>query len=152
MKYSPLAHAVNILFLALFVLVPVIYCLHDLSLSKDTVGLILFFTFMFGIIIFADWYHMYITNTFTSIILFFVLGITVAAFCVLLASFVSDHKIIELITFKAKSWEGERLFLRFYVTGVGIAVSAVYSIPRLILIKLLTNGELPTMAVKNTNA
>lgn len=134
---------VNIIFLGVFVAIPVICCLKNTSLSIDTVRLILFATFMLGVVVFADWYHIYFTNTYNSIFWAFVLGISISVICVMGASFIGKKTIIELLTFKNKSWEGSRLFMRFFVAGIGIAISAIYSIPRLFLIRLITDEDLP---------
>lgn len=143
MKYPPLANIVNLLFLGVFVTIPVIYCLKNASLSIDTVRLILFATFILGIVIFADWYHIYFTNTYKSIFWAFIAGISLFIICVLATSFFGNKTIIELITFREKAWQDSRFFLRFFVAGIGISTSAIYSIPRLFLIRLITDEGLP---------
>lgn len=144
MKYPPIAHIVNIIFLGLIVASPVIYSIKAPSLPNDVVGLILFATFILGIVIFADWYHIYFTNTYKSIFLAFATGISVSIVSIVAASFFSENKIIELLSLQNESWEGSKGFFKLFITGSGIACSAIISIPRLFLIRLFTKNELPT--------
>ncbi len=125
MKYPPIAHIVNFLFLGAFVSIPIFFCLKTTSLSDDMFRLILFATFIFGVLIFADWYHIYFTNTYKSILMALITGICASVLCITAASYFNEKTIFALSTFKENSWDGSRFFLRFYVTGLGIAFSAI---------------------------
>jgi hypothetical protein len=143
MKYSLSAHIINILFIGIFAVTPIIYCFKNTSISDETFRLIFFFTFLFGALIFADWYHIYFTNTFKSIGFTCVLGVFIAAACLVIASKINDRTIFDLISFKVEAWRESHFLMRFFIVGVGIAICAMYSIPRLFLIKIFTKDKLP---------
>jgi hypothetical protein len=143
MRYPLSAHIINFLFIGMFATVPIIYCLKNTSISEETIGLILFFTFLFGVLIFADWYHIYFTNTYKSIAFAFILGIVISTICLISASIINGRTMFELLSLNIEAWKESRFFMRFFVTGAGIAVCALYSIPRLFLIRIFTKAELP---------
>ncbi len=143
MKYNIATHIINILFIGMFVTIPVLYCLKSISISDETVGYVLVFTYFFGVIIFADWYYLYLSNTYKSIMFYFLLGSFISAICLFSVALLDKKPIIELLSLRVEAWEGSRFFLKFFFVGAGISISAIYSIPRLFFIKLFINDSLP---------
>ncbi len=143
MKYSVIANSINILFLGLFLFLPIIYALNNIALSEDDARLIVVCGILFATLMFADWYHLYFTNSFKSIFSTFILGLFVTTLCISILLLTSETTIQDLISVKVGSWKGYSLLFKPFIVGIFMILGPIASIPRLLLIRLFTKKALP---------
>jgi hypothetical protein len=144
MKYSRLANGINVLFILGIYIAPIGYCLSDHSIPTDVGRTVIVLSFALGAFAIADWYYMYMTNSFNGIAWAIALGALVAVGALLIASVASGASVADLALFHSvEIWDGQRISLRAYVAGVGVVAVALVSVPRLLLIRSLSPQPLP---------
>jgi hypothetical protein len=141
MKYPPIVHFINILFLSAIFIFPFSLAIRLPNLSNGEVaGTILSF-WALGALLFADWYHMHMTDTYKGCVLAIFVGLLSAVICLYLESSLSGNKVIELVKFSGKSWQNSRLLLKWYLAGIGAIGCGAVSIQRIILVNLFAKSE-----------
>ena len=131
--------------MGLYFLLPIMVATLNPGLPEGLGRFLVFLAFVLVALSLADWYHLYISNTFKGIVRGFLSFSGIALVTVLLSAFLSNQSIAGLAMFSnPDNWDGYKLLLKFYVIGVGFALITVLSVPRLLLIKLLTDKPLPS--------
>lgn len=141
-KYSLPAQFVNIIFLALIFVTPI---LLGLNTSINHEFSVLFFVICWGIgtLLLADWYHFYYTNSFKECLSSILLGLVVSATCLVFQYLNSDYSLFELSLLHLACLNNP-LLVKIYIVSLGLFCSSIISLPRLLLIKILTNNRLPS--------
>jgi len=144
MNYSFPANLVNIVFIAAVFLLPVGFCLY-FAIAPEVGRTVIMLSFFLAGFLIADWYHFYSGNSYSGIGWALVTGIVAAFVSVAIVAILTGSSIWEIAALESpESWDGFSSYvLRFYITGVGIVLTAVVSIPRLFLVKYFSNEELP---------
>lgn len=144
MRYAPLAHIVNVMFIAALFLVPLAYCLWDTSVPTDIGRTVILLSFGLSAFAIGDWYHFHYTNTFAGIRLAMALGLLLVAASALYVSWVAKASLIDVFMFSPSTlWDGHRYGLKAFLAGIGVVGTAIVSIPRLVLIRALSGQSLP---------
>lgn len=144
MKYSGIANTINIFFLLALIGLPAGYCLYDTSIRYEHGRGVMMLSVVLAVFVLADWYYLYISNTYKGILGGVALGGSIAVLSLAIASMVISGSAIELALLDDNgAWSEARLLFKGYVVGAGIMAAALFSIPRLWLIRLFCNSELP---------
>lgn len=144
MNYSKLANAINIFFLAALVSAPIGYCLYDTDIPIEVGRTVIVLVALLGAFVLADWYHFYMSNSYRGLFGAIILGVCASGISLAVAHGITSTPIETLAFFEdIDGWGGLRGFMRSYVAGLGITGAAIFSIPRLLLIKLVGEGKLP---------
>ena len=144
MNYPRAANIVNIVFVLLIGVAPGVYCLVDRSVSFELGRNIIFLSLILSAFVISDWYHFYFTNSGAGLAITLLSGVGCAALILLLASKADLEAMYTLGLFRSvKAWEPMHWGLRYYVSALGFTATALVSIPRLLLIKLICKGNLP---------
>jgi len=144
MKYAPLANVVNVAFIAALFLVPSAYCLWDTSLPTEIGRTVIILSFGLSAFAIGDWYHLYCTNSYSGIRIGAVLGIVMVVVPTIYVSWRSDASPLDAALFRPSSiWDGHTYGLRTYLAGIGVVGTAIVSVPRLALIKAISQRPLP---------
>jgi hypothetical protein len=143
MRYSPIAHFVNILFLSFVFIFPFALCLHLSNLSNGGVAGVVAGCWLLGAILFADWYHWHLTDTFKGCLSAITIGMLAAGLSLFIESLMSGTTLSHLLEMSGNAWHESRLTLKFYLTGIGLIGCGIFSIPRILLIRLFAKDETP---------
>jgi len=144
MKYSSIANVINIFFLLSLVGLPTAYCLYNVDLPYEYGRGVIMLAVVLGVFVLADWYHLYTSNSYKGIFGCVALGFITAALSLFLASTFISTPALDLATLNDNgAWSEAKILFKGYVIGIGITAAALFSIPRLWLIKLLSNSKLP---------
>ena len=145
MKYTRIPNLINIGFIGLYFSLPILVAILNLGLPEGVGRFLVLLSFMLVALSLSDWYHMYISNTFKGIVSGFISFTGIAVASVSVAAILSNQPIIDLAMFsELDAWESNKLLLKMYIVGVAVATITVLSVPRLLLIKLLTSEPLPS--------
>jgi hypothetical protein len=144
MRYVPRANAINIAFIAALFLVPLAYCLWDTSIPTDIGRTAIVVSFGLSAFAIGDWYHFYYTNSYSGIRLGLVIGSVMATAPTVYVALRSNTSPIDAAMFGPSTiWDGYGYGLRIYLAGVGVVGTAIISIPRLALLKAVSQRPLP---------
>ena len=144
MKYSGTANTINILFFLALVGLPVGYCLHDTNIPFEYGRGVIILSVVLAVFVLTDWYHLYISNSYKGIFGGVILGFSVAVLSLVIASMAISISAVDLALLNDNgAWSEATLLFKGYVVGAGIMAAALFSIPRLWLIRLISNSELP---------
>lgn len=144
MKYSGIANIINILFLLALVGLPASYCLYYTDISYEYGRGVIMLSAVLAIFVLTDWYHLYISNSYKGVLGGVALGVSIAVLSLAIASMLISVPAIELALLNDNgAWSEARFLFKGYVVGAGIMAAALFSIPRLWLIRLFSNSELP---------
>ena len=123
---------------------PIAVAVLNTELSMETGRFLVLLSFILVALALLDWYHLYISNTFSGIFYGF-MWFSVLGFCsAAIVAALSGASFKGLLIFEyPQHWEGYRFFQRLYFVGMGVAAITVLSVPRLLLIKALVKSPLP---------
>lgn len=97
-----------------------------------------------AVFVLTDWYHLYTSNSYKGIFGGVALGLSVAVLSLATASLTLPISAIELALLNDHGgWAEAKLLFKGYVVGIGIMAAALFSIPRLWLIHLVSKSDLP---------
>ncbi|RQW84442.1 MAG: hypothetical protein EHM79_13920 [Geobacter sp.] len=143
MKYSPIAHFINILFLGFIFIFPFVLCLHLSNLSNGGVAGVIAGCWLLGAVLFADWYYLHWTDTFKGCLSAIAIGLLVAGLSLFLESLMSDATLSQLLKMNVNAWHKNRLLMKSFVTGIALIGCGILSIPRILFIRLFAKDETP---------
>ena len=144
MKYTATANTVNIAFMAMFFCAPIAVATLKTDLELEVGRFLIMLSFILIALALTDWYHLYISNSISGILYSFITFSAIAVGSVIIVMALSKHSFTDLALFKNHNyWDGYRVLLKTYLVGFGIALITVLSIPRLMLIKLVSRAPLP---------
>jgi len=145
MNYPIKANVINILFILALLFGPSGYCLYKINIPSDIGRNVIILSAFLSVFVLFDWYHAYFSNTYIGLFKAFISGLSFAFIILVISSQFVEHTIYELAFLKSSdAWSSITTLFRFYMASVGIAAAAIFSLPRLFLIKKITNDNLPT--------
>ena len=153
MNYPRSANIINIAFAVTYFCLPIVFALNNLHLSKETGDFLIMLGFILLALALMDWYHLYFSNTFKGIAFNFSLFSIGALASVLLTNMLSgfDFKQLALLS-NPDQWASYNILFRIYIVSFGLALISTLSVPRLLLIKIITEQPLPNTAIAYSKA
>ena len=143
MNYNFKANVINIIFLML----PVFMAYEYLFFVNTDFGIgrvIIFFLFIGVGFLISDWYHFYFTNSIKGVFGLFSVGMILVVLTLLIELVVAGTKPINVESLMSVAeWDKTKLIFKLYFLGIGAIGTAIYSLPRLFLIKLIDGSKLP---------
>jgi hypothetical protein len=132
---------------SLIFVAPIGYCLYDTSIPTEVGRAVIVLSFLLTAFILMDWYHLYASNSYRGILSGLGLGLGAAGAALTVVSFGNGAPVIDLALFESLAhWQGYAFLMKVYICGVGFAAVSLVSIPRLILIRMLSADDLPQAA------
>lgn len=141
MKYLPMAHFVNILFLSVVFIFPFALCLRLPNLSNGGVAGVIAGCWLLGAFLFADWYYWHMTDTFKGCLSAIAMGLLAAGLSLFIESLMSGTTLSQLLIMNGNAWHENKLILKFYLTGIALIGCGIFSIPRILFIRLFAKNE-----------